>query len=69
MKLNVVLEKDEEDGGYVVMCPVFPGCVSQGETKAEALANIKDAIEGVLAVLNDRARRMHDSDQVVEVDV
>jgi len=44
MKLKVVLEKAEE-GGYVVRVPSLPGCVSQGETKEEALRNIKEAIE------------------------
>ena len=44
MKLKVVIEKAEE-GGYVVYVPSLPGCVSQGETKGEALRNIKEAIE------------------------
>jgi len=44
MKLKVVLEKAEE-GGYVVFAPSLPGCVSQGETREEALRNIKEAIE------------------------
>lgn len=39
----MVLEKQEE-GGYTVYVPSLPGCVSQGETKAEALRNIKEAI-------------------------
>jgi len=34
-----------EDGWWVVECPSLPGCVSQGETEAEAIANIKEAIE------------------------
>jgi len=44
MKLKVVLERAEE-GGYVVHVPSLPGCVSQGETREEALRNIKEAIE------------------------
>ena len=43
LELPVVLIPDE-DGGYVVECPVIPGCISQGDTREEALANIKDAI-------------------------
>ncbi len=35
-----------EDGYWVVECPSLPGCVSQGRTKAEAIANIKEAISG-----------------------
>jgi predicted RNase H-like HicB family nuclease len=34
-----------EDGYWVVECPSLPGCISQGKTKAEALANIKEAID------------------------
>ena len=68
MKWTVVLNR-ERDGGYVVECPALPGCVSQGETRAEALANIREAIEGCLLVLNDRAkpRSKHSSLAKVEV--
>ena len=34
----------DEDGGFVVECPLIPGCISQGDTREEALANIRDAI-------------------------
>ena len=44
MKLTVVLEAQKE-GGYTVYAPSLPGCISQGETKEEALKNIKEAIE------------------------
>ena len=44
MNLTVVLEPQEE-GGYTVYVPSLKGCVSQGETKEEALKNIKEAIE------------------------
>ena len=47
----VYLEYDLEYGGYVVDCPVLPGCMSQGKTKKEALKNIKEAIRGYLKVL------------------
>ncbi len=42
-----------EDGYWVVECPSLPGCVSQGRTKAEAIANIKEAIRGYIAVLEE----------------
>jgi predicted RNase H-like HicB family nuclease len=42
-----------EDGYWVVECPSLPGCVSQGKTKAEAKANIREAIEGYEATLED----------------
>jgi predicted RNase H-like HicB family nuclease len=43
MRYTVVLER-EEDGGYVASVPALPGCVSQGDTRAEALKNIQEAI-------------------------
>jgi len=45
MHFKVVLEEDEEVGGYIVSCPGLPGCFSQGETADEALENIKEAIQ------------------------
>jgi predicted RNase H-like HicB family nuclease len=44
MTLKVVLEPSEE-GGYTAYVPVLPGCISEGDTEAEALANIREAIE------------------------
>jgi predicted RNase H-like HicB family nuclease len=44
MRYTVVLEQ-ESDGGYVVSVPALPGCVSQGDTRVEALTNIREAIE------------------------
>jgi len=41
---EVILTPEIEDGGYSVVCPVLKGCRSQGDSKAEALAMIKDAI-------------------------
>ena len=40
----MVLER-ESDGGFVISAPVLPGCVSQGNSRAEALANIHEAVE------------------------
>jgi len=44
MKYTVVLQR-ENDGGYVATFPALPGCVSQGDTRAEVLKNIEQAIE------------------------
>jgi predicted RNase H-like HicB family nuclease len=44
MKYTVVLQR-ENDGGYVVTVPALPGCVSQGDTREEALKNIEEAID------------------------
>ena len=49
MKLTVTVERDET-GVLVVECPAIPGCVSQGRTGTEALANIREAILGCLEV-------------------
>jgi predicted RNase H-like HicB family nuclease len=43
MKLKVVLEKSDE-GGYTVIVPSLPGCISEGDTREEALNNIMEAI-------------------------
>ena len=40
-----------EDGYWVAECPSLPGCISQGTTKQEAIANIKEAIQGYVAAL------------------
>jgi predicted RNase H-like HicB family nuclease len=45
MKWRVILERDPETGDWAVWCPELPGCASAGETQAEALENIKEAIE------------------------
>ncbi len=49
MKYPVVLREDET-GGFVVECPIIPGCVSEGDTVEEALTNIVEAIQGCLEV-------------------
>lgn len=70
MKYTVVL-RDGEDGWVVAECPAIRGCITQGRTVEEALENIRDAIIGCLAVLNEEAKeeaaRVHG--RVVEVEV
>ena len=44
MKLKVILEPSDE-GGFTVYVPSLPGCISEGDTREEALANIQEAIE------------------------
>ncbi|PYS80567.1 MAG: hypothetical protein DMF67_19940 [Acidobacteria bacterium] len=43
MKYRVLIEQDE-DGVFIAEVPSLPGCISQGETRAEALENVKEAI-------------------------
>ncbi len=42
-----------ENGFWVVECPSLPGCVSQGKNKEEAISNIKEAIQGYVAALEE----------------
>jgi len=50
MKYRVLIQQDE-DGIFVTKCPSLPGCISQGKTREEALANIKDAASGYIQSL------------------
>ena len=52
MKLKIILEPSEEDG-YTVFVPALPGCISEGDTKEEALKNIRQAIELYLEPVED----------------
>jgi len=52
MKLKVILEKSDE-GGYTVFVPSLPGCISEGDTRKEALDNIKEAIKLYLEPVPD----------------
>ena len=52
MKLKVILEPSDE-GGYTVYVPSLPGCISEGNTREEALANIREAIELYLEPAED----------------
>jgi predicted RNase H-like HicB family nuclease len=53
MKFRVLIEQDE-DGVFVAQVPSLPGCVSQGQTRADAIANVQEAIAGYLESLSDR---------------
>ena len=68
MKFRVIVQPDE-DGVFVAECPALPGCISQGATRAEALANIRDAMQGYLASLkkHDEAAPHPISEEIVEV--
>lgn len=52
MKLTVVLEASEE-GGYTAYVPSLPGCLSEGDSKEEAMQNIREAIELYLEPVDD----------------
>ena len=52
MNLKIILEPSDE-GGYTVLVPSLPGCISEGNTEEEALRNIKEAIELYLEPVED----------------
>lgn len=52
MRLNIILEPSDE-GGYTVVVPALPGCISEGDTREEALRNIREAIELYLEPVED----------------
>ncbi|MCI2429218.1 type II toxin-antitoxin system HicB family antitoxin [Candidatus Acetothermia bacterium] len=49
----LVTLREAEEGGYTVEVPALPGCISEGDSYEEALANIRDAITAYLAELGD----------------
>ena len=51
--LRQVIVYPGEDGYWVAECPSLPGCISQGETRAAAISNIREAIEAYVAVLEE----------------
>jgi predicted RNase H-like HicB family nuclease len=51
--MRQVIVYSGEDGYFVAECPSLPGCISQGKTREEAIANIKEAIKGYIASLKE----------------
>jgi predicted RNase H-like HicB family nuclease len=70
MKFRVIIEQDE-DGVFVAHCPALPGCISQGTTREEAQANIKEAITGYLESLKKHGEPIPPpiTEEIVEVAV
>lgn len=66
MKFMTTLERDE-DGIWVAECPSIPGCVSQGQTREEAIENIKEAIAVCLEVRSERGLPLTVETSMVEV--
>lgn len=67
MKLKVVLEPSDE-GGYTVIVPALPGCISEGDTREDALENIREAIQLYLEPIEDDLRFAPDA-EVLEIAV
>lgn len=66
MKFSVTLNRDE-DGVWIAECPAIPGCVSQGQTKDEALENVKEAIALCLEVRAEQGLPLTVETRQVEV--
>jgi predicted RNase H-like HicB family nuclease len=67
MKLKIIVHEAEE-GGFWAEAPSIPGCVAQGDTFADLLSNLYEAVEGCLAV-DIQLIKMTDKDQVLEIAV
>jgi len=67
-KFTVIL-RQESEGGYAVQCVELPGAISQGQTRKEALANIKEAIEGYLEAFPEELDQLKRKRELVEITV
>lgn len=63
MRLHIILEPSEE-GGFTAIVPSLPGCISEGDTKEQALKNIKEAIELYLEPVEDDTTFSPNAEQV-----
>jgi antitoxin HicB len=68
IKFVITIEKDE-DGWFIASCPALPGCHSQGKTKEEAIANIKEAIRGYIVSLRKHGEPIPNITEVREIEV
>ena len=66
MTFNVTIDRDE-DGIWIIECPSIPGCISQGDTKDEALDSIKEAIQLCLEVRAEKGYPLTIETRQVEV--
>ncbi len=68
MRYRILIEQDE-DGMFVAECPSLPGCISQGNTRKNAISNIHDAIKGYLESLTKHNESIPPSIQEEIIDV
>lgn len=67
-KFTVIL-REEPEGGYSAQCIELPGAISQGETRKQAIANIREAIEGYLEAFPEELNQLKRKRELVEVTV
>jgi predicted RNase H-like HicB family nuclease len=68
LKLTVILRKEEEEG-YSAQCLELPGAISEGETRKETLANIREAIEGYLEAFPEEMEQLKRKRELVQITV
>jgi len=68
MQYTVMLDADEEGQGYTITVPALPGCISEGATRSEALANIREAIIGFIEGLEKAGEPVPVESQPVELE-
>lgn len=64
-----VLLREEAEGGYSAQCVELPGAISQGESRKQAIANIREAIEGYLEAFPEELNQLKRRRELVEVTV
>jgi antitoxin HicB len=67
MERQVILHTDPEDGGWVAEVPGLPGCISQGDTKEEALRNVREAMALWLEAAGEEDFRVPAEDVQIEI--
>ena len=67
-KFTVIL-REEPEGGYSAQCIELPGAISQGETRKQAIANIREAIEGYLEAFPEELNQLKRKRELVKVTV
>jgi len=67
-KFTVIL-REEPEGGYSAQCLELPGAVSQGDSRKQALANIREAIEGYLEAFPEELDQLKRKREMVEITV
>lgn len=67
-KVSVII-REEEEGGFSVQCVELPSCISEGETREEAIKNIKEAIIGYLEAFPEDKELINKAREVVDLTV
>lgn len=68
MQLDIIIYQDE-DGVFISECPSIPGCISQGTTEDESIANVKEAIKECIEVRKEKGMPLTVSTKKVEVNI